>query len=115
MFDFRKGLGRFLPAALFDQARALADGLIKKAGSKVKYMLGTMIEVPRAALLADKIAGKKNPRVIAVEPTACPKMTTQCPIDTTLCAATLTTCSGQQTLRPFAVLLRVLCVKFEVK
>jgi pyruvate,orthophosphate dikinase len=39
-----------------DQARALADSLIKKAGSKVKYMLGTMIEVPRAALLADKIA-----------------------------------------------------------
>ncbi|HEY4330012.1 MAG TPA: putative PEP-binding protein, partial [Phycisphaerae bacterium] len=39
-----------------DQARALADSLIKKAKSKVKYMLGTMIEVPRAALLADKIA-----------------------------------------------------------
>jgi pyruvate, orthophosphate dikinase len=39
-----------------DQARALADSLIKKAGSKVKYMLGTMIEVPRAALLADQIA-----------------------------------------------------------
>ncbi len=38
------------------QARALADGLIKAAKSKVKYMLGTMIEVPRAALLADKIA-----------------------------------------------------------
>jgi pyruvate,orthophosphate dikinase len=39
-----------------NQARALADSLIKKAGSKVKYMLGTMIEVPRAALLADQIA-----------------------------------------------------------
>jgi len=39
-----------------DQARALADGLIKKAGSRVKYMLGTMIEVPRAALLADQVA-----------------------------------------------------------
>ena len=39
-----------------DQARALAYNLIKLAGSKVKYMLGTMIEVPRAALLADKIA-----------------------------------------------------------
>jgi pyruvate,orthophosphate dikinase len=39
-----------------NQARALADSLIKQAGSKVKYMLGTMIEVPRAALLADKIA-----------------------------------------------------------
>ena len=40
-----------------DQARALADGLIKAAGAKgVKYMLGTMIEIPRAALLADQIA-----------------------------------------------------------
>ena len=39
-----------------DQARALADGLIKTAKVKgVKYMLGTMIEIPRAALLADKI------------------------------------------------------------
>jgi len=39
-----------------EQARALADGLIKQANSKVKYMLGTMIEIPRAALLADQIA-----------------------------------------------------------
>jgi pyruvate,orthophosphate dikinase len=39
-----------------DQARALADGLIKAAKSKVKYMIGTMIEIPRAALLADQIA-----------------------------------------------------------
>jgi pyruvate,orthophosphate dikinase len=39
-----------------DQARALADGLIKKAGVRVSYMLGTMIEIPRAALLADQIA-----------------------------------------------------------
>ncbi|MCL2640636.1 MAG: pyruvate, phosphate dikinase, partial [Phycisphaerales bacterium] len=39
-----------------DQARALADSLIKKAGSKVKYMLGTMIEIPRAAILANEIA-----------------------------------------------------------
>jgi pyruvate,orthophosphate dikinase len=38
------------------QARALADGLIKAAKSKVKYMIGTMIEIPRAALLADQIA-----------------------------------------------------------
>ncbi|MDO8302244.1 MAG: pyruvate, phosphate dikinase, partial [Sedimentisphaerales bacterium] len=38
------------------QARALADGLIKEAKSKVKYMIGTMIEIPRAALLADQIA-----------------------------------------------------------
>jgi pyruvate,orthophosphate dikinase len=40
-----------------DQARALADGLIKEAKAKgVKYMLGTMIEIPRAALLANEIA-----------------------------------------------------------
>ena len=39
-----------------DQARALADGLIKAAKAKVKYMIGTMIEIPRAALLADQIA-----------------------------------------------------------
>jgi pyruvate,orthophosphate dikinase len=39
-----------------DQTRALADALIAKSGTKVKYMVGTMIEVPRAALLADKLA-----------------------------------------------------------
>jgi pyruvate,orthophosphate dikinase len=39
-----------------DQARALADGLIKAAKVKVNYMIGTMIEIPRAALLADQIA-----------------------------------------------------------
>ena len=39
-----------------DQARALADSLIKAAKAKVKYMIGTMIEIPRAALLADQIA-----------------------------------------------------------
>ncbi|MEN6385629.1 MAG: pyruvate, phosphate dikinase [Phycisphaerales bacterium] len=39
-----------------DQARAIANGLIKEAKSKVKYMVGTMIEIPRAALLADRIA-----------------------------------------------------------
>ncbi len=39
-----------------DQTRGVADALIKAAKSKVKYMVGTMIEVPRAALLADKIA-----------------------------------------------------------
>ena len=39
-----------------DQARAIADGLIKAAKAKVKYMIGTMIEIPRAALLADQIA-----------------------------------------------------------
>jgi len=38
------------------QARALADSLLKEAKVKVKYMIGTMIEIPRAALLADEIA-----------------------------------------------------------
>ena len=42
---------------LKDQAKAIADDLIRKAGSKVSYMIGTMIEIPRAALLADQIAG----------------------------------------------------------
>ena len=33
-----------------------ADDIIAKAGVEMKYMVGTMIEVPRAALLADEIA-----------------------------------------------------------
>ncbi len=33
-----------------------ADEIIKKAKVKMKYMVGTMIEIPRAALLADEIA-----------------------------------------------------------
>ena len=33
-----------------------ADEIIKDAGVDMKYMVGTMIEVPRAALLADEIA-----------------------------------------------------------
>jgi len=41
---------------LVDQTRAVADPIIKKAGSKITYMVGTMIEIPRAALLADEIA-----------------------------------------------------------
>ncbi len=41
---------------LVDQTRGVADAIIKKAGSKVTYMVGTMIEIPRAALLADQIA-----------------------------------------------------------
>jgi pyruvate, orthophosphate dikinase len=43
--------------ALLDQAtRRVADELIKKAGVKLHYLVGTMIELPRAALLADEIA-----------------------------------------------------------
>jgi pyruvate,orthophosphate dikinase len=33
-----------------------ADEILKKAGSKMKYLVGTMIEVPRGALTADAIA-----------------------------------------------------------
>jgi pyruvate, orthophosphate dikinase len=42
---------------ILDQAtRRIADDLIKKAGVKLPYLVGTMIELPRAALLADEIA-----------------------------------------------------------
>ena len=34
----------------------VADELIKAAGSDMKYLVGTMIEIPRAALTADQIA-----------------------------------------------------------
>ncbi len=36
--------------------RKTADTIIKKTGVNIKYMLGTMIEIPRAALTADKVA-----------------------------------------------------------
>ncbi|MBM3997125.1 MAG: pyruvate, phosphate dikinase [Planctomycetes bacterium] len=38
------------------RAIAVAEECIKKAGVKVEYQIGTMIELPRAALTADKIA-----------------------------------------------------------
>jgi pyruvate,orthophosphate dikinase len=42
---------------ILEQAtRRVADELIKKAGIKLHYLVGTMIELPRAALLADEIA-----------------------------------------------------------
>ena len=42
---------------ILDQAtRRIADDLIKKTGVKLHYLVGTMIELPRAALLADEIA-----------------------------------------------------------
>jgi len=41
---------------LVEQTKVVADAIIKKANSKVKYMVGTMIEIPRAALLANEIA-----------------------------------------------------------
>jgi pyruvate,orthophosphate dikinase len=42
---------------ILEQAtRRVADALIKKAGVKLPYLVGTMIELPRAALLANEIA-----------------------------------------------------------
>jgi pyruvate,orthophosphate dikinase len=38
------------------QTRKVAEELIKEAGVKLPYMVGTMIEIPRAALLANEIA-----------------------------------------------------------
>ncbi len=39
-----------------DVVTAVADKLIADAGSDMKYLVGTMIEIPRAALTADQIA-----------------------------------------------------------
>ncbi|MEI0516394.1 pyruvate, phosphate dikinase [Brachyspira murdochii] len=39
-----------------DRIIKIADEVFEKEGSKVTYKVGTMIEVPRAALVADKIA-----------------------------------------------------------
>jgi len=41
---------------LEQSTRRVADDLIKKSGIKLPYLVGTMIELPRAALLADEIA-----------------------------------------------------------
>ncbi len=41
---------------LVDRTRRVADEIISKAGVKLKYLVGTMVELPRAALLADQIA-----------------------------------------------------------
>jgi pyruvate,orthophosphate dikinase len=43
-------------AILTDATHSVADALIKKAGIKLPYLVGTMIELPRAALLAGEIA-----------------------------------------------------------
>jgi pyruvate,orthophosphate dikinase len=40
----------------YEQTKRIADGVIAETGVPVKYSIGTMIEVPRAALIADKIA-----------------------------------------------------------
>jgi pyruvate,orthophosphate dikinase len=41
---------------LVDATNRVAQDVIKKAGVKVDYLVGTMIEIPRAALLANEIA-----------------------------------------------------------
>jgi pyruvate,orthophosphate dikinase len=40
----------------YDQTKKVADGVSARMGVPVKYSVGTMIEVPRAALVAHKIA-----------------------------------------------------------
>ncbi|HBG46292.1 MAG TPA: pyruvate, phosphate dikinase [Deltaproteobacteria bacterium] len=41
---------------LADRAKVIASDVMKEQKTTVKYLIGTMIEVPRAALLADQIA-----------------------------------------------------------
>jgi len=41
---------------LIDRTRAVADGIIKERKKKIGYLVGTMIETPRAALLAGRMA-----------------------------------------------------------
>jgi pyruvate,orthophosphate dikinase len=41
---------------LVDQTRATAEAVLKEAGVKAPYLVGTMIETPRAAITADRIA-----------------------------------------------------------
>jgi pyruvate,orthophosphate dikinase len=41
---------------LVDRARAVADAVLGEADESLSYMVGTMIETPRAAILADRIA-----------------------------------------------------------
>jgi len=41
---------------LTERTRALADAILHEAGVRIDYLVGTMIETPRAALLGDQIA-----------------------------------------------------------
>jgi len=41
---------------LTDATRRVAEEIIKKSGTKLHYLVGTMVELPRAALLADEVA-----------------------------------------------------------
>jgi pyruvate,orthophosphate dikinase len=43
-------------AILVERTRAVADEVLRQAKVRVPYLVGTMIEVPRAALLADRMA-----------------------------------------------------------
>lgn len=43
---------------LHDQIRKIADGIIIKNKVKVKYHIGTMIEIPRACMIADQLTEK---------------------------------------------------------
>ena len=40
-----------------DVVRRVADEVMKETSQKINYLVGTMVELPRAALTADKIAG----------------------------------------------------------
>jgi pyruvate, orthophosphate dikinase len=40
----------------FEQTKKVADGVVARLGVSVRYLIGTMIEVPRAALIADQMA-----------------------------------------------------------
>ena len=42
---------------LVEAARRVAEDVLAESGTKLKYLVGTMIETPRAALTADNIAG----------------------------------------------------------
>ncbi len=41
---------------LKERAKGIADAIIAQSGADIEYTIGTMIEIPRAALLADEIA-----------------------------------------------------------
>jgi pyruvate,orthophosphate dikinase len=41
---------------LEERTRKIADAILSAAGVKIPYLVGTMIEVPRAAVLADQVA-----------------------------------------------------------
>ncbi len=41
---------------LVEHTQAVADSVLRERGTRVKYLFGTMVETPRAALLADEMA-----------------------------------------------------------